>query len=184
MKPIRLFSPLLALVLLAACVAQPEPFVEPPPSGQLLLGSGDRLQIIVLGQPDLSGAHTIDEAGLISMPLVGSIGARGRTPQGLESTIAGALRQGYLRDPDVTVQVTQFRPIFVMGEVGASGQYPYVVRLTVQQAIALAGGFSPRANRISVDIVRQFGRDTISLREGMLDQVFPGDTITVRQRLF
>lgn len=158
--------------------------VELPPVTQLTLADGDQLSITVLGQTDLSGSYVIADNGTVSMPLIGAIGARGRTTSGLESAIEAALRNGYLRSPDVTVQVTQYRPIFVMGEVGNAGQYPYVVGLTVQQAVAIAGGFGPRANKINVDIVRPSGQGMLSIRADLQAQVLPGDTITVRQRLF
>lgn len=183
MRPFRLFGSLIAVISLAACVTVGEP--QPPaPVGELTLGDGDQLTVTVLGQTDLSGSYTVADNGTISMPLIGSVGARGRTASGLENAIEAALRNGYLRNPDVTVQVAQYRPIFVMGEVGNAGQYPYVVGLTVQQAIAIAGGFGPRAYRHDVEIVRHAGQGSLSLRAEMQDPVLPGDTITVRQRLF
>ena len=174
---------LAALLVLAACATPQLTPVAPLPAAQLMLGSGDELQITVLDQPDLGGTYTVDEAGTISMPLIGSVGVRGRTAEQLEAAIAAAYRNGFLRNPDVTVQVIAFRPIFVMGEVATSGQYAYVAGLTVQQAIAIAGGFTPRANQFFVDVVRRSGASSVELRLEMLDWVMPGDTITVRQRL-
>ncbi|MCK1978368.1 polysaccharide export protein, partial [Jeotgalicoccus huakuii] len=78
---------------------------------------------------------------------VGSVPARGKTSKQLEGVIASKLRGGYLRDPDVSAEIDRYRPIFVMGEVGAAGQYSYVPGMTAQKAIAAAGGFSPRANQ-------------------------------------
>lgn len=186
MKPIRLLPLLAAIVLLANCTTvpetpAPEPIVVPT---QLTIGSGDQLTITVLDQADLTGTYTVTEAGNISMPLIGSIGARGRTTTSLAEAIEASLRNGYLRAPDVTVQVAQYRPIFVMGEVGNAGQYPYVVGLTVQQAIATAGGFGPRANQYTVEIVRPTGQGSVAFRAELNVTVLPGDTITVRQRLF
>lgn len=179
----RPFSLLAALLVLAACAT---PRLTPPaalPVAQLILDSGDQLRITVLDQPDLGGTYTVDEAGMISMPLIGSVAVRGRTAEQLEGAIAAAYRDGYLRNPDVTVAVESFRPVFVMGEVATSGQYAYVAGLTVQQAIAIAGGFTPRANQFTVDVVRRTGNTSVELRLEMLDWVMPGDTITVRQRL-
>jgi polysaccharide export outer membrane protein len=183
MKPIRLVYSLLALLLLAACANLPAPTAGPQPS-QLILDSGDQVQVTVLGQTDLTGTYTIDAAGAITMPLIGSVSARGRTTQSLASAVAAALRNGYLVNPDVTVQVAQFRPIFVLGEVGNPGQYTYVVGLTVQQAVALAGGFTARANQNTVDVTRAAGGNAIALKLHLGDAILPGDTITVRQRLF
>jgi polysaccharide biosynthesis/export protein len=179
----RPLSLLAALLILAACATPQLTRPAALPIAQLILDSGDQLRITVLDQPDLGGTYTVDEAGMISMPLVGSVGARGRTAEQLEAAIAAAYRNGYLRNPDVTVQVEAFRPIFVMGEVATSGQYAYVAGLTVQQAIAIAGGFTPRANQFVVDVVRRTGATSVELRLEMLDWVMPGDTITVRQRL-
>jgi polysaccharide export outer membrane protein len=183
MKPIRLLCSLLALALLAACVSV-DTTPPPPTPSQIALDSGDQLQITVLGQTDLSGAFTIDAAGNVTLPLVGTVGARGRTTQGLAGVIENALRQSYLRDPDVTVQVTQYRPFFVLGEVGNPGQYPFVAGLTVQQAVAIAGGFTPRANQTGFDVVRRSGTASVQMHLRLNDPILPGDTLTVRQRLF
>ncbi|WP_025200514.1 MULTISPECIES: polysaccharide biosynthesis/export family protein, partial [Brucella] len=117
-----------------------------------LLDAGDRVRITVFEQPSLSNNYSVDQSGYIAFPLIGSVPARGKTSKQLESIIASKLRGGYLRDPDVSVEVDRYRPIFVMGEVGAAGQYSYVPGMTVQKAIAAAGGFSPRANQENVDI--------------------------------
>jgi len=172
------------VIALASCATVPEPVPEIPTVNQLTLNAGDELAITVLGQDDLSGTYTISDTGTISMPLIGTIGARGRSTGGLEDAIEAALRNGFLRDPDVTVQIAQYRPIFVLGEVTSAGQYPYVVGLTVRQAVAIAGGFGPRANQYVVDIVRQAGPESITMRAELDDQVLPGDTVNVRQRLF
>lgn len=148
------------------------------------LDSSDRLRVIVFGQPDLSNTYVVDQAGYISMPLVGNVAARGKTQQELAVAIAASLRKGFLRDPDVSVEVEQYRPIFVMGEVQASGQYPYVAGMTVQNAIATAGGFSPRAEQAGADITRQINGEILNGRVPITDPVRPGDTIYIRERLF
>ena len=117
-------------------------------------------------------------------PLVGSVPARGHTVKQIEASLAAKLREGYLRDPDVSVEVDRYRPIFVMGEVGAAGQYSYVPGLTVQKAIAVAGGFTPRANQGSVDITRYINGKVITGRVRTSDPLLPGDTVYVRERLF
>ena len=109
---------------------------------------------------------------------------RGHTAKQLEAALADKLRQGYLRDPDVSVEIDRYRPIFVMGEVGAAGQYSYVPGLTVQKAIAIAGGFSARANQESVDITRDINGKVITGRVLTSDPLMPGDTVYVRERLF
>jgi polysaccharide export outer membrane protein len=148
------------------------------------LDSSDKLRIIVFGQDDLSNTYVVDQAGYISFPLVGSVAARGKTQQGLASEISAKLRQGYIRDPDVSVEVDTYRPIFVMGEVQNAGQYNYVAGMTVQNAIATAGGFSSRALQSDVDITRQLNGEILNGRVPISDPVRPGDTIYVRERYF
>jgi len=148
------------------------------------LDSSDRLRIIVFGQDDLSNTYVIDQAGYISFPLVGLVPARGKTQQELAAGIAAKLRQGYLRDPDVSVEVDQYRPIFVMGEVQNAGQYTYVAGMTVQNAIATAGGFTSRALQSDADITRQINGEILNGRVPISDPIRPGDTIYVRERYF
>lgn len=148
------------------------------------LDSGDRLRITVFEQPGLTGTYAIDQAGYIAYPLVGAVAARGRTLQELESSIAASLRQGYLRDPDVTIEVDRYRSFFIMGEVGQAGQYSYVAGMTVQNAIAIAGGYSARANQRNVDITRKINGEIMTGRVSISDPILAGDTIYVRERLF
>jgi polysaccharide export outer membrane protein len=148
------------------------------------LGAGDRVRITVFEQDSLTNTYSVNSAGYIAFPLVGAVPARGQTVQQLEAAIAGKLRQGFLRDPDVSVEVDRYRPIFVMGEVGSAGQYSYVPGLTVQKAIAMAGGFTPRANQDTVDITRDINGKIVTGRVVTSDPLLPGDTISVRERLF
>ena len=148
------------------------------------LGAGDRVRVTVFEQDSLTNSYAVDASGYIAFPLVGAVPARGRTVQQMEGDIAGRLRQGYLRDPDVSVEVDQYRPIFVMGEVGAAGQYSYVPGLTVQKAVATAGGFTPRANQGTADITRDINGKVMTGRVLTSDPLMPGDTVFVRERLF
>lgn len=149
-----------------------------------VLDAGDRVRVTVFEQDGLTNTYSVDQSGYISMPLIGPVAARGRTLQQLEKDIAAKLRQGFLRNPDVSVEVDQYRPIFVMGEVGAAGQYAYVPGMTAQKAIAAAGGFSVRANQENVDVTRQINGKIITGRVPISDPILPGDTIYVRERLF
>ncbi|MFK0272216.1 polysaccharide biosynthesis/export family protein [Ensifer sp. NPDC090286] len=148
------------------------------------LDSGDRLRINVFEQAGLSGTYTVDQAGYVAFPLIGTVASRGRTLPELEGMIAAKLKQGYLRDPDVTIEVDRYRSVFIMGEVGQAGQYAYVPGMTVQNAIAVAGGFSPRANQSNADITRKINGRIITGRVPITDAVLAGDTIYVRERLF
>jgi polysaccharide export outer membrane protein len=120
-----------------------------------VLDSGDRIRITVFGQADLSSSYSVDKAGFIEFPLIGSVVARGETPKQIEASIAAKLKSGYVRDPDVSAEIERYRPFFIMGEVNAAGQYTYVPGMTLQNAIAVAGGFSPRAAQETADITRQ-----------------------------
>jgi polysaccharide export outer membrane protein len=149
-----------------------------------LLGAGDKVRVTVFEQESLTNTYSVDQAGYIAFPLVGQVAARGFTAKQIEAQIADKLRQGYLRDPDVSVEVDQYRPVFVMGEVGAAGQYSYVPGLTVQKAIAMAGGFTPRANQGDVDVTRGINGKVMTGRVLTSDPLLPGDTVYVRERLF
>jgi polysaccharide export outer membrane protein len=146
--------------------------------------SGDRLRVIVFGQADLSNTYTVDKAGSISMPLIGTVPVRGRTPAQIAEDVTTRLSKGYVRIPDVSVEVDRYRPFYAMGEVGAAGQYTYVAGMTVQSAIAVAGGFTARADQQSVDVTRNEFGQIATLRLDMTDPLMPGDTIYVRERLF
>ena len=125
------------------------------------LDAGDKLRVVVYGQEGLTNTYAIDAGGSITMPLIGSVPARGRTPAGLAAEITGKLRNGYIREPSVAVEIEAYRPFFILGEVAAPGQYPYVPNMSVESAVAIAGGFSPRAKRDRVTLTHtdQFGLD-------------------------
>ncbi len=185
-RSIALCHAALALTLLAGCSSY-----RPAPAGfhQALnqpyqLGAGDRVRVTVFEQESLTNTYSIDQSGYLAFPLIGAIPARGRSAQQIEASIADKLRQGYVRDPDVSVEVDRYRPIFVMGEVGAAGQYSYVPGLTVQKAVAIAGGFSPRAAQENVDITRDINGKVMTGRVVTSDPLLPGDTVYVRERLF
>jgi polysaccharide biosynthesis/export protein len=105
------------------------------------LDAGDRLRVVIYGQEGLTNTYAIDAGGAITMTLIGAVPARGRTTAGLASDIAGRLRNGYIREPSVAVEIEACRPFFILGEVAAPGQYPYVPNMTVESAVAIAGGF-------------------------------------------
>jgi len=111
-------------------------------------------------------------------------GPRGQTLPQLEGAIAARLKQGYVRDPDVTIEIDRYRPVFVMGEVGRPGQYAYVPGMTAQNAVAIAGGYTPRGNQRDVDITRKINDRIITGRTPSSVPVLAGDTIYVRERFF
>jgi len=144
------------------------------------LDAGDKLRVVVFGQEGLTNTYAIDAGGSITMPLIGAVAARGKTPAGLATEISAKLRNGYIRDPSVAVEVESYRPFFILGEVAAPGQYPYVPNMSVESAVAIAGGFSPRARRDSVTLTHNAGRAVVPLGT----QLSPGDTILVGERWF
>lgn len=183
--------PTVAFILCAAFAVSGCSSYRPAPaafheaiSKPYVVDAGDRIRVTVFEQDSLTNIYAVDQSGYISFPLVGAVPARGHTVQQIERLIADKLRNGYLRDPDVSVEVDRYRSIFVMGEVGAAGQYSYVPGLTVQKAVASAGGFTPRANQTNVDITRTINNEVMTGRVPTSDPVLPGDTIYVRERLF
>lgn len=183
---------LLSLAIAGTCLtlAGCTPDAPPPRAFQeasvqpYRLDSGDRLRISVFEQPSLSNTYTVDQAGYVAFPLIGQVAARGQTMPALEGAIAARLKKGYLRDPDVTIEVDRYRPVFVMGEVGRPGQYSYVPGMTAQNAVAIAGGFTSRGNQRDVDVTRKVNGEVITGRTVTSVPVMAGDTIYVRERLF
>jgi len=148
------------------------------------LDSGDRIRVTVFEQAELTNTYLVDKAGYIAFPLVGSVPARGQTIKHIESYIAQHLATNYIRNPDVSAEIARYRPFYIMGEVNSAGQYTYVSGMTVQNAIAAAGGFSSRAQHEDADITRHINGEVITGRVPITDPVMPGDTIYVRERLF
>jgi polysaccharide export outer membrane protein len=148
------------------------------------LDAGDRLRVVVYGQEGLTNTYAIDAGGAITMPLIGSVPARGRTPAGLASEITAKLRNGYIRDPSVAVEIESYRPFFILGEVAAPGQYPYVPNMSVESAVAIAGGFSPRALRDRVTLTHSDSSGSMRIVVPLGTALSPGDTVLVGERWF
>jgi polysaccharide biosynthesis/export protein len=148
------------------------------------LDAGDKLRIVVYGQEGLTNTYAISAGGTITMPLIGSVPARGRTPQGLAADISARLRNGFIREPSVAVEVESYRPFFILGEVQAPGQYPYVPNMTAESAVAIAGGFSPRARKDRVTITHIDGGGTSRVVVPPGTPISPGDTVLVGERWF
>ncbi len=148
------------------------------------LDAGDRLRVVVYGQEGLTNTYAIDAGGSITMPLIGAVPARGRTPAGLASEITAKLRNGYIREPSVAVEIESYRPFFILGEVAAPGQYPYVPNMSVESAVAIAGGFSPRARRDRVTLTHTDGSGSMRMVVPLGTALGPGDTVLVGERWF
>jgi polysaccharide export outer membrane protein len=185
----RRILPLLCLAALAGmlqgCVgARHAGEYQAVASDPYTLAAGDRVRVIVFGQDSLSNSFAVDSSGHIAMPLIGLVPALGRTPADLARDIEGRLRSGYVREPRVSVEIEAYRPFFVLGEVTTSGQYPYVNGMTVETAVAIAGGYTPRAARDRADLTRSQDGRTFTAEVPMGQPVKPGDTIVVRERFF
>jgi polysaccharide export outer membrane protein len=181
-----LCSAVLAASVLGGCAG------ERPPAGSASLAThspyhldtGDELRVIVYEQPNLTNLYRVDKGGYIAVPLIGEVPARGRTTEALEQAIAAKLSTRFLRDPNVTVEVAEYRPFFVLGEVNNPGQYPYVPGITAETAVAVAGGFTPRANMRTVRVSRTLGGRLFEGRVAVTQPIRAGDTLYVSERLF
>jgi polysaccharide export outer membrane protein len=178
------------LVFAASGPAAPVVFAKPlayaptAREGPYTLDSGDRLRIVVFGQDGLSNSYVVDASGYIAMPLIGTVLARGATTEQLSSRVADKLRQGFVRDPHVAVEIEAYRPFFILGEVTQPGQYPYVADMTVETAVAIAGGFGPRAFRKTVTLTRMINGQQVRFTVPTSYTIRPGDTINVQERWF
>lgn len=149
------------------------------------LGPDDEIKITVFGEDELSGRYKLDGHGFISMPLIGELALDDLTLRAAESLIMAKLRDGYLVDPSVSIEVARHRPFYILGEVRAPGSYVYSDNMTVLKAVALAGGFTYRANKNRADIMRGAqGRDAPYRKFPVETKVYPGDVIVIRERLF
>ena len=167
-------------------VAAPDAYASAPAGTQqpYTLDSGDRLRVVVFGQDGITNSYTVDAGGNVNLPLVGSLPARGLGTQQLSKIIADRLKKGYVREPHVTVEVETHRPFFILGEVTNPGQYPYVANMTAETAIAIAGGFAPRANKSKVGLTRNAPGQQIRGDVPLGFPLRPGDTVLVKERWF
>ncbi|OAN66497.1 polysaccharide biosynthesis protein [Sphingomonas sp. TDK1] len=170
---------------LSACASTP-PALEAsqiaPLNAGYLLAAGDRVRIIVFNETSLTGEYSVTPQGTIAFPLIGTIQADGKTTEDVSQFVREKLKQGYVLDPRVSVEVISYRPYYILGEVNKPGEYSFSNGLTVQQAVAAAGGFSYRANRGKVFLRRRAGEERTVDLNGPAVQVLPGDTIRVGER--
>ncbi len=149
-----------------------------------LLDTGDKLRVFIYGQPNLSRIYTVDQQGMISIPLIGNVTARGLTTYGVDAVITEKLGRDLVRDPQVTVDIHENRPFFILGEVRNAGQYPFVSGMTIETAVAIAGGYSDRASDRKFRITRR-ENGLVETHYGSSDYaVKPGDTVFVYERFF
>ncbi|HWK44783.1 MAG TPA: polysaccharide biosynthesis/export family protein [Stellaceae bacterium] len=148
------------------------------------LSAGDRIRVTVYGEPDLSGEFDVSDQGYVGFPLIGQIVVQGLTPTAVEKILIDKLGKDYLVNPRVNVQVVNYRPLYIIGEVKTPGQYPYISGLRMVNAIALAGGYTPRARKSPL-YVKHADDATGTEHEVSEDTVvLPGDVIRVAERFF
>lgn len=192
LRPILLLLIAAMMAFLAACgstgatqgARELGPVAQAQVNSAYTLGSSDRLRVTVFGHPDLSGEFEVDGTGQISLPLIGQKKAEGLSTSMLEQSITQTLASGYILDPRVSVEVINYRPFYILGEVGKPGEYPYTNGLTVQNAVAAAGGFSYRANKRTVYIKSMDSDREIAYELTPGTVVKPGDTLRIGERIF
>ncbi len=148
------------------------------------LGAGDKLQIDVFNQDDLTGEYTLDGNGRFTMHLIGKVDAGGLTPTELEALLVSKLKPDYLVNPRISVRVQNFRPFYIIGEVKSPNSYAYVDGMTYLTAVAIAGGYTYRAKKDHVFVVRGADPDKTEIKLDVNDKVRPGDIIRIAERMF
>ncbi len=172
-----------ALVLLG-CVAATTYTEESAPEPSYRLNSGDEIRVTVFGHDDLSGEFAIDGDGMVSLPLIQILEAKGLTTEEVAQVITDKLRPDYLKNPKVSVDILSYRPFYIIGEVRDPGSYAFVSDMTVVTAVALAGGYSYRAAKNKITVIR--GNDPEKRKVRILEdtRILPGDIIEIPERYF
>jgi len=175
----NLFIQMLAAIGLSVAVFAQDISVE-----QYQLGAGDQVKVTVYGEEDLSGEFEIDGTGKIGMPLIGAVKVGGKKLAEAEAAITALLLDGYLVTPRVNLEVMNYRPFYILGEVDRPGSYPYVNDMTVLNAVALAAGFTYRANKKKIEITRKIDGVEQKITVDITAKVLPGDIIRIDERFF
>ena len=185
----RLAAAVMAVVAMFVCVA-PAAWAQAAQEGEIRsipayrLGSGDKVRVITFGEESLSGEFFVGSTGKVSLPLIGEVKAAGLTLPEFQGEFENALKNGYLKEPRVSVEVLNYRPFYILGEVEKPGTYPYTNGLTVMNAVATAEGFTYRANQKRVFIKREGETDEKEYPLVGDVPVAPGDTIRIAERFF
>jgi polysaccharide export outer membrane protein len=174
----------LLLLLSGLLHAQDSPAVDADSVSGYQLGPRDRISVTVFNHPDLSGEYVLDGDGRFSMPLIGVVDAGGKTPVELEEVLVNRFRPDYLVNPRISIEVRNYRPYYLIGEVQSTGSFPYVAGITYLTAIAMAGGYSYRAKKDVVYVIRGNDPEQEEIKLDANEKVQPGDIIRVAERLF
>lgn len=189
---------LMGMLMLGACSTQSadSPFSSAPkaPAANLganpelsriyRLGVGDKVKVTVFGESELSGPFEIGASGMLALPLIGEIPAKGQTITDLRQAVEKRLKSGYLKDPKVSVEVIAYRPFYVHGEVRSGGEVAFKNGVTIRDAIAISGGYTYRANHSYVLLIREGSAQEMRVDLPSIDIVMPGDNIRVPERFF
>lgn len=183
----RLRSIGLAAILLAAvagCAGTPPP-PEPTPSLEsYVIGAGDRVKVTVLEQENMTIETDVADDGTIEMPLVGSLRVAGRTASEARAALTERLARDYIKDPKVNFDVAKYRPFYVLGQVNRPGSYPFEPEVDIRKAVAIAGGFTRRADTGAAYLVRDIAGRSDRRLVGLGTRLYPGDVIEVDRRVF
>lgn len=183
---------LLAAALLGACASGPIMMTGPqfatrdgkvPQQRTYRLGMGDKLKIVVFGEDNLSGQFEVNALGQISMPLIGEIPAKGMSIAEFRTQLAHRLSDGYLKNPKVNVDILNYRPIYIQGEIKNGGEFQYRNGLTLRDAVAMAGGYTYRADQSYLYVGRE-GEPDVAVKMPTDVPVLPGDNIRIPERFF
>lgn len=188
----RFFQFFCLILLLSGCSAASGPVVSTGEryavtevgAENYRLNAGDKIKVNVFNEETLSGEFSVGSEGTVSLPLIGEIVAKDKSAQQLANEVQALLADGYLREPKVSIEVSAYRPFFILGEVKSPGQYPYAGGMTVMNAIATAQGFTPRAERKVAFIRRAGAASEIAMKLTPDLRVYPGDTIRLGERYF
>ena len=179
----RLMVVLCGILVLSGCAGNLPP-LPAANDGPYRLDSGDQVRVMVYNEPTLSTVYTVGDGGSISFPMIGEIKARALSVEQLRKAIYDALSNGVFVNPGVSVEISQYRPFFVVGEVSKPGQYPYAAGLNVLTAVAVAGGFTVRADKEHMAVVRTAQGHAAEWGVQQLTELQPGDVVVVRERFF
>lgn len=174
----------LLLLLSGLLHAQESPAADADAVSGYQLGPRDLISVTVFNHTDLSGEYVLDGDGRFSMPLIGVVDAAGKTPVELEEVLVNRFRPDYLVNPRISIEVRNYRPYYLIGEVQKTGSFPYVAGITYLTAIAMAGGYTYRAKKDVVYVIRGNDPEQEEIKLDANEKVQPGDIIRVAERLF
>lgn len=181
----RIFALLVLAAALSGCALHrgPEAYLVQP-TGPYALDTGDVVRVTVYGDAEMSTTYRVDDSGALALPLVGAVRARGATTAETARRITAALSAGFMRSPNVAVEVAEYRPYFIQGAVRTPGQFAYVYGMSARAAISAAGGFTETADRNRVTIYRRQGDEMARATVDLDTPILPGDTLEISERWF